>query len=310
MFRAPQEATKRRRRGAAALTPWSLPARLNRAAGCADIWAKGDPVPVHADGDNAIRNLMLAWSSVDKNGEPSTASNTVSVTGNREIGSDGVIYASKNASLTMVFNTAPNYILQLLTLKDGGGAELLADSNLTSMPFALGAPAVTATALFAAKDPALTPPFTVGFDLGGAPGPVPDAQSVDGYGKAVEPTPPVWADYLFLGWYTPDGSKWHFAGAVMRPMTLTARWHDGFRVIFDYNYDVGPAPDTQLVRTERLSRSPRIPRAPYSMRATMMRCGINSRAGLPRRQAATSGTSARSLPRAIHVLFPPTRFLS
>ncbi len=236
--------------------------RLNRAAGCADIWAKGDPVPVHADGDNAIRNLMLAWSSVDKNGEPSTASNTVSVTGNREIGSDGVIYASKNASLTMVFNTAPNYILQLLTLKDGGGAELLADSNLTSMPFALGAPAVTATALFAAKDPALTPPFTVGFDLGGAPGPVPDAQSVDGYGKAVEPTPPVWADYLFLGWYTPDGSKWHFAGAVMRPMTLTARWHDGFRVIFDYNYDVGPAPDTQLVRYGEAVTPPADPTRP------------------------------------------------
>ncbi|WP_158336163.1 RCC1 domain-containing protein [Bifidobacterium actinocoloniiforme] len=70
-------------------------------------------------------------------------------------------------------------------------------------------------------------PYTVSFQLGGAPGTPPASQ----YSYPDDPQPinwpvpdPVWAGHWFDGWAKPDGSPWDFTQPVRNDLTLTATW--------------------------------------------------------------------------------------
>ena len=79
---------------------------------------------------------------------------------------------------------------------------------------------------FAYNDAGITPPL------------IEDVKN-DNQSIVQRPDNPVWAGYIFIGWYTEDGMLWNFRDFVTRDMLLSAKWEpreNGFyKVTFVYN---------------------------------------------------------------------------
>ena len=239
----------------------ALAGSLNQAKGCADVWTTSGGRPAYASDGEGIRQMALTWSSVDKDGKVvDVAANKVTVSGEYEAGSDGVYYVAQSDEITLRFAGDDNYVLQLVTMTDADGNELYADCNIAEKTIKLDAPSVTVDALFHEKV-STAAEFTVSFDLNGAMGEVPAAQTVAAYTALTEVADPVWQDRAFMGWYTDKsgGEQWNFSSAVMQDMTLYARWFYGAEVIFDLNYAGGIAPDTQFVSYDDKIAQPAVP---------------------------------------------------
>ncbi len=108
------------------------------------------------------------------------------------------------------------------------------------------------------------------FDLNGANGTAPSAQSLSFGTLAIEPTAPQRAGYVFNGWNTASdgsGSTWDFTTTTMpdQDVTLYAQWTiNQHQLTFDLNGASGTAPSAQSLNFGTLAIEPTAPqRAGY-----------------------------------------------
>jgi uncharacterized repeat protein (TIGR02543 family) len=224
------------------ITGLEFAGRLNRAANCADAWAKGAPHPVYA-GDDAVRSLRISSvSAVPENAVTVTPASAIVTS------SDGLIWAAKDTTLYLNFATPGGTIVKLVTITDESGNEVFADSNLSQTTIKLRDYdyRTLVRVLFATKDTSRDD-YTVVFDLNGGSGDGTEPQTVVNGGKATKPADPTHGDALFLGWFDESDTEWNFEAAVLDDMTLTAKWLDGFSVTYDRNYTGAPAEATKLI---------------------------------------------------------------
>lgn len=79
--------------------------------------------------------------------------------------------------------------------------------------------------------------YTVAFDLNGAPGTAPAAQTVGHGGTVGKPADPSWEGHEFLGWFLKDSdAPWDFSNTVIASATLYAGWRNSsYKVSFEGN---------------------------------------------------------------------------
>lgn len=79
--------------------------------------------------------------------------------------------------------------------------------------------------------------YTVAFDLNGAPGTAPAAQTVGHGGTVSRPTDPSWEGHKFLGWFLKGSdTPWDFSNTVSASATLYAGWRNSsYKVSFEGN---------------------------------------------------------------------------
>ena len=79
--------------------------------------------------------------------------------------------------------------------------------------------------------------YTVAFDLSGAPGTAPAAQTVGHGGTVSRPTDPSWEGHEFLGWFLKGSdTPWDFSNTVSASATLYAGWsNSSYKVSFEGN---------------------------------------------------------------------------
>lgn len=79
--------------------------------------------------------------------------------------------------------------------------------------------------------------YTVAFDLSGAPGTAPAAQTVGHGGTVSRPTDPSWEGHKFLGWFLKGSdTPWDFSNTVSASATLYAGWRNSsYKVSFEGN---------------------------------------------------------------------------
>ena len=79
--------------------------------------------------------------------------------------------------------------------------------------------------------------YTVAFDLSGAPGTAPAAQTVGHGGTVSRPTDPSWEGHEFLGWFLKGSdTPWDFSNTVIASATLYAGWRNSsYKVSFEGN---------------------------------------------------------------------------
>lgn len=79
--------------------------------------------------------------------------------------------------------------------------------------------------------------YTVAFDLNGAPGTAPAAQTVGHGGTVGRPADPSWEGHEFLGWFLKGSdTPWDFSNTVSASATLYAGWsNSSYKVSFEGN---------------------------------------------------------------------------
>lgn len=79
--------------------------------------------------------------------------------------------------------------------------------------------------------------YKIAFDLSGAPGTAPAAQTVGHGGTVSRPTDPSWEGHKFLGWFLKGSdTPWDFSNTVSASATLYAGWsNSSYKVSFEGN---------------------------------------------------------------------------
>lgn len=79
--------------------------------------------------------------------------------------------------------------------------------------------------------------YKIAFDLSGAPGTAPAAQTVGHGGTVGKPADPSWEGHEFLGWFLKDSdAPWDFSNTVIASATLYAGWRNSsYKVSFEGN---------------------------------------------------------------------------
>ncbi|MCH5164762.1 MAG: InlB B-repeat-containing protein, partial [Clostridiales bacterium] len=115
--------------------------------------------------------------------------------------------------------------------------------------------------------------YTVTFNLNGAPGNAPAAQTIEQGKTATAPTDPSWDDkHTFGGWCTDaaGNNAWSFTTAVTKDITLYAKWTEEdpgqitptpvtYTVTFNLNGAPGTAPQAQKIVEGETATQPPVP---------------------------------------------------